>query len=237
LEATSLPRHPLARLRRRPLARLLRHPLLQPELEDLARRRNLQPEALVLRAVDSALSKRGVLERNPQVDLEPQQVDSGPQQLEDLAQRRNLQPEALVLRPVDLVARQQQVLSERNPRVGLEPQLEDLARRRNLQPEALVLRRVRHRPLHLVKLQTLLLEAERLPRVLAVQLHHRLVTPPVDSGVDKQRQHLALLRLLPRVRLVRAQDLGLALHLVALGVAQHQRLVRSIPVAVPPSGR
>ena len=61
---------------------------VQPELEDLARRRNLQPEALVLRPVDSALSKRGVLERNPQVRLEPQQVDSGPRQLEGACLRR-----------------------------------------------------------------------------------------------------------------------------------------------------
>ena len=64
---------------------------VQPELEDLARRRNLQPEALVLRPVDSAARQQQVVsERSPQVRLEPQ--------LEDLARRRNLQPEDLVLR-------------------------------------------------------------------------------------------------------------------------------------------
>ena len=96
---------------------------VHPEL-DLARRRNLQPEASVPRPVDSALSKRGVLERNPQVRLEPQQVDSGPRQLEDLARRRNLQPEALVLRPVDSALSTRGVL-ERNPQVRLEPQQVD----------------------------------------------------------------------------------------------------------------
>jgi hypothetical protein len=155
---------------------------VQPELEDLARRRNLQPEALVLRPVDSALSKRGVLERNPQVRLEPQQVDSGPRQLEDLARRRNLQPEALVLRPVDSAARQQQVVSERSPQVRLEPQLEDLARRRNLQPEDLVLRREVSAPL-LVHSQAAL-EPRRKCRV-----------PNRDNG-DQPRWQTRLARLL-----------------------------------------
>ena len=77
----------------------------------------------------------------------PRDLDLSEPQLEDLVRQRNLQPEALVLRREVSAAQQQQVVSERNPQVGLEPQLEDLARQRNLQPEALVLRREVSAPL------------------------------------------------------------------------------------------